>query len=114
MECTDPRDLMTCYCPKLTPDGQKNPLSEEQCRELGNVPEMSDDDLAATPGGGGGGKGERRQTGKVEGTDNPFKKLKPHPTKSDKVIYKDPHTGRPVEKPKPPGFDAYWNSKHKP
>ncbi len=112
MECTDPRDLMTCYCPKLTPDGQKNPLGEEQCKDLGDVPEMSDDDITATPGGGGGGKGERRQTGKAEGTNNPFKKLRPHPKKPDKVLYEDPHTGKLLEKAKPAGFDEYWNSKH--
>ncbi len=55
--------------------------------------------------------GERRHTGKPEGTPDRYKKMKPHPEKPDKVIFKDPHTGKEFEKPKPPGFDDWWRSR---
>ncbi len=54
--------------------------------------------------GGNGGGGERGWAGSPYGTDNPFKHMKPHPTDPDKVIYKDPQTGKKIVKPKPPGF----------
>ncbi len=57
------------------------------------------------------GKGERGQTAKPDGTGNPYKKMRPDPKDPTKVIYKHPHTGKDVSKPKPPGFDEYWNSK---
>jgi hypothetical protein len=44
-------------------------------------------------------------------TDNPFKKMKPHPDDPSKVIYRDPHTGKRGERAKPPGFDEWWNSR---
>lgn len=60
---------------------------------------------------GRGGKGERNRTAKPEGTDNPFKKMKPDPKNSDNIIYKDAD-GKDKSKPKPKGFDEYWNKKH--
>lgn len=57
-------------------------------------------------------KGERGQTAKESGTDNPFKHLKPHPSDPNKVVKKDPHTGKSLNKPKPPGFDDYWKNKN--
>jgi hypothetical protein len=56
-------------------------------------------------------KGERGKTAKPEGTDNPFKKMRPHPSDPSKVRMKDPHTGKFVDKPKPAGFDDWWNSR---
>jgi RHS repeat-associated protein len=50
------------------------------------------------------GKGERGHTAKPEGTGNPFKHMKPHPTDPTKVLWRDPHTGKWIPKPKPPGF----------
>lgn len=49
-------------------------------------------------------KGERGQMHDPEGTDNPWKHYKPHPTDPDKVIFKDPHTGKKIVKPRPPDF----------
>ena len=57
-------------------------------------------------------KGERGHTGKADGTPNPFKHKKPHPTDPTKVQEKDPHTGKTVDKPKPPGFDEWWKNKY--
>ena len=57
------------------------------------------------------GKGERRQTGSADGTDNPFKKLKPDPKKPGNVLEKNSHTGKTVSKPAPPGFWEWWKSK---
>jgi len=57
---------------------------------------------------------DRRTTGRPDGTDNPFKKLKPDPDDPSKVIYKDPNTGKETKKAKPPGFDDYWKKKHPP
>jgi len=56
-------------------------------------------------------KGERGTTAKQSGTDNPFKKMTPHPTDPSKVRFKDPHTGKTIDKPKPPGFDDYWKTR---
>ena len=53
---------------------------------------------------GGNSKGERRKTRNPSGTNNPHKHLKPHPTRPDKVIFKDPVTGKKIIKPRPPGF----------
>lgn len=50
------------------------------------------------------GKGERGQTRKASGTDNPFKKLKPDPNKPGNVLEKNSHTGKVVSKPAPPGY----------
>jgi hypothetical protein len=61
-----------------------------------------------------GGKGERGKTGRPDGTDDAFKKMKPDPDDPNKVIFDDPHTGKKVKKPKPPGFDDYWKKKHPP
>jgi RHS repeat-associated protein len=54
--------------------------------------------------------GERNRTAKPSGTENPFKHMKPHPTDPKKVQTKD-KDGKKVDKPKPQGFDDYWNSK---
>ena len=56
-------------------------------------------------------KGERGTTGKPTGTDNPFKHMRPHPDDASKVRFKHPHTGKMIDKPKPPGFDEWWKSK---
>ena len=57
-------------------------------------------------------KGERGQTGKPGGTADEYKKMKPHPTDPNKVKFKDPHTGKEYDKPKPPGFQPWWDEKH--
>ncbi|WP_154660992.1 hypothetical protein [Microvirga lotononidis] len=49
-------------------------------------------------------KGERGFSGSPNGTDNPFKHLRPHPTDPTKVIYIHPQTGKKIVKPMPPGF----------
>jgi RHS repeat-associated protein len=59
-------------------------------------------------------KGERRKTGKPEGTPDPIKHRKPIPDKPDKVEYRNPHTGKRYEQPKPPGFDEEWTKRHPP
>ena len=58
------------------------------------------------------GKGERGRTAKPEGTGDPFKHMKPHPTDPSKVKFRDPHTGKEYDKPKPHGFDDWWKKKH--
>jgi RHS repeat-associated protein len=50
------------------------------------------------------GKGERGQTRKADGTDNPFKKLRDDPNKPGNVLEKNSHTGKVVSKPAPPGY----------
>jgi hypothetical protein len=50
-------------------------------------------------------RGERRRAAKPDGTPNPWKHTRPHPTDPDKIIYRDPHTGKDVVKPKPRGYD---------
>jgi RHS repeat-associated protein len=47
------------------------------------------------------GKGERRRAAKPDGTPNQWKHTRPHPTDPDKIIYRDPHTGKDVVKPRP-------------
>lgn len=49
-------------------------------------------------------KGERGQAGKPSGTNNPNKHIKPDPNDPHSVIYTDPHTGKKIKKPKPPGY----------
>jgi RHS repeat-associated protein len=56
------------------------------------------------------GRGERGLTRSPMGTQNPYKHMKPHPTDPNKVIFKDPVTGKKIEKPKPPGFDQQKGS----
>jgi uncharacterized protein RhaS with RHS repeats len=56
-------------------------------------------------------KGERGKTGHERDSDDPFKKLKPDPDKPGNVLVKDPHSGKSVSKPAPPGFDDYWKGK---
>ena len=51
------------------------------------------------------GKGERGKTSKPEGTKNPDKKRKPHPTKPGWVQEKDPHTGKWKDKKAPPSYN---------
>ncbi len=55
---------------------------------------------------------DRRTAARPEGTPDPFKKLRPDPDDPNKVIYKDPHTGKESKKAKPDGFDDYWKKKH--
>ena len=50
------------------------------------------------------GKGERKRTAKADGTDNPFKKLRKHPTKEGWVKYQD-QNGKWKEKEAPEGFN---------
>ncbi len=50
------------------------------------------------------GKGERRKAARPDGTPDRFKHTKPHPADPGKIVYKDPHTGKKVVKPKPPGY----------
>jgi hypothetical protein len=88
--------LGKCWCPTNLPGGRKQPLSDEECREVNrHLPELPPD-LAASFRGKS--KGERNHAAKPSGTDNEFKKLRPHPTDPNKVIYKDPHTGKSLEK----------------
>ena len=110
MICRDPNDLATCYCPATLPDGRRQPLSPEECESTLGDPNY-DHQVDAAGVQSGGGKGERGKTAKPDGTDNPFKKMRPDPDDPSKVIYKDPHTGKPVQKAKPPGFDEWWNSR---
>ena len=58
----------------------------------------------------GARKGERGQTAKPSGTDNPFKKMKPDPSNSKRVIMKDAN-GKTKSVSKPEGFDEYWSKK---
>jgi hypothetical protein len=62
--------------------------------------------------GGKSGKGERGQTSNPDGTNNPFKKMKPDPNNDNFVIYKDAD-GKTKRKPRTKEFDEYWNNKHK-
>lgn len=57
------------------------------------------------------GRGERGHTAKPDGTDNPFKHMVPDPDDATKVIFRDTQSGKKVKKPKPPGFDEWWNSR---
>jgi RHS repeat-associated protein len=54
------------------------------------------------------GGSPRGRTARPDGTNNPFKKMKPHPTDPGKVIYKDAN-GKDLIKAKPPGFDDWFN-----
>ena len=53
---------------------------------------------------GGQVKGERGQAKSASGTSNPYKHMKPDPNKPGNVIVKDPHTGKSLSKPAPPGY----------
>ncbi len=109
--CNDP-SAAGCYCPEKLPDGRKQPLSPDQCQAEANNPQYEHEyDPAAAAAGGGGGKGERGKTAKPSGTDNPFKKMRQDPKDPNKVIYKDPHTGKDISKPKPAGFDDWMKGK---
>ncbi len=74
---------------------------------LNTAAEISDGHFDAM---GQRGKGERNQTAKASGTDNPFKTLKPDPNNQNKVLGKDSN-GKTKSYPKPQGFDEYWTSK---
>jgi uncharacterized protein RhaS with RHS repeats len=50
------------------------------------------------------GPGERGAAGSPLGTDSPYKKMRPHPTKPGYVIEKDHQTGKDKIKKAPPGF----------
>jgi hypothetical protein len=56
-------------------------------------------------------KGERGTTAKPSGTENPFKHMKPHPSDANRVRWRNPHTGKWIDKPKPPGFDDWWKNR---
>ena len=47
-------------------------------------------------------KGERGRTAKPEGTNDPWKHYRPHPTDPTKIIFKDPHTGKKIVKNRTP------------
>ena len=83
--------------------GQLIANGSDCCRGGGNGPSNNS---GARGRGRGRGKGERGKAGKPSGTPNPWKHYKPHPTDPKKVIFKDPHTGKEIVKPKPPGFPA--------
>jgi hypothetical protein len=55
-------------------------------------------------------KAENR-AGSASGTDNPFKKLKPDPSKPGNVIIKDAN-GKTISKKAPEGFAEFWAKKH--
>ncbi|WP_158516207.1 RHS repeat-associated core domain-containing protein [Bosea vaviloviae] len=57
------------------------------------------------------GKGERNYAGSIYGTKNPFKHMRPDPSDPNKVIVKDPQTGKQISKQKPPGFDESRDKK---
>jgi hypothetical protein len=54
-------------------------------------------------------KGERGQTAKPDGANNPGKWQKQHPTKTDWILQRDPHTKNWYPKKKPKG----WIDPHK-
>jgi RHS repeat-associated protein len=60
----------------------------------------------------GNRKGERNQTSKPSGSDNPFKKMKPDPKNDKRVLMKDSN-GKEKSLAKPEGFDDYWKNKKK-
>lgn len=54
---------------------------------------------------------DRGRTHGPEGTDNPYKKMRPDPDDPNKVIFTDKN-GHDKTKAKPPGFDEHWKGKH--
>jgi len=70
-------------------------------------PIVNTDPLGLSPGG----RGDRGKTGRPDGTDNEFKKMRPHPDPR-KVWYKDKTSGKEYPKSKPDGFDEWWAEKH--
>ena len=48
--------------------------------------------------------GERGWTSKSSGTGNPFKHIRPDPDDPNKIIFKDPQTGKKIPKKKPQGY----------
>jgi uncharacterized protein RhaS with RHS repeats len=57
-------------------------------------------------------KGERNQTAKPDGTDNPYKHMKPNPKNPKEIQGKDPHSGKNVRRPMTEEFKRWWNDKH--
>lgn len=57
-------------------------------------------------------KGERNKTAKPDGTDNPYKHMKPNPDNPNEIKGKDPHTGKTVKRPMTDEFKRWWNGKH--
>jgi RHS repeat-associated protein len=103
------------YDPKIGRFLSEDPL--KVWATLGKAYQYADDNpvnltdpLGLTPQG----KGERGQAAKPEGTASPYKGMRPHPTDPSKVIWRDPHTGKDVIKPKPEGFQPWWDKKHPP
>lgn len=113
MICRDPDDLSTCYCPATLPDGRRQPLSREECDSSLEDPGY-EHQFDSAGGLSGGGKGERGRTARSDGTDNPFKHTRPHPTKKDWIQQKDSHTGQWTDKPAPPGWREWWDARKKP
>lgn len=60
-----------------------------------------------------GRKGERNRTAKPSGTDNPFKKIKSHPSKPGWIQYRD-QNGKTKERPGTPDELAHLASKSSP
>jgi hypothetical protein len=113
MICRDQDDLSTCYCPATLPDGRRQPLSPEECEATLEDPSYDHQfDSGGVPGGGG--KGERGKTAKPDGTDNPFKHTRPHPTKKGWIQQQDSHTGQWKDKPAPPEWQEWWDARNKP
>jgi hypothetical protein len=56
-------------------------------------------------------KGERGKTAKSDGTNNPWKHTKPHPNNPNRILEKDGHTGKWKDKPKPSGWEDWWNNR---
>lgn len=56
------------------------------------------------------GQGERNRAANPSGSGDQFKKMKPDPKNSGRVITRDAN-GKETSKAKPPGFDEWWNSK---
>ncbi len=56
----------------------------------------------------GNRKGERGFSGKPSGTNNPYKHIKPDPSKPGNVIYKHPQTGKKVSRPATPDEKSHF------
>ena len=59
------------------------------------------------------GQGERNFASGPGGTPNPFKGMKQDPNNPDRVLFKDPQTGKTKSKAKPEGFDEAMYKKGK-
>jgi hypothetical protein len=50
------------------------------------------------------GKGERGKTSRPDGTGNPYKHTRPHPSDPGKIQRRDTHTGKWKDQPRPPDY----------